>query len=65
VLAVDFLEALRGLPVVVLRVQQIQALVIELVGRVIRDHIFLAEKAAGRQSRNDQRERGKARCQHP
>src|SRR3954463_15206569 len=64
-LAVDFLEALGRLLVVVLAVHQEQALVIELVRRIVRDDIFLAEETAGRQHGNDQRERREARSRRP
>ena len=60
-LAIDFLEALGGLLVVALGIHQVQALVIELVRRVIRDHVFLAEEAARRQQGDDQRERSEPR----
>src|SRR3954463_3732674 len=64
-LAVDFLEALGRLLVVVLAVHQVQALVIELVRRIVRDDVFLAEETAGRQHGKDRRERRKARSRRP
>ena len=57
VLAVDFLEALGGRLVVLLVVQKVQALIVELVGRIVRDDVLLAEKAACRQRRDHEGER--------
>ena len=57
VLAVDFLEALGGLLVVLLVVQKVEALIVELVGRIVRNDVLLAEKAACRQGHDHERER--------
>src|SRR5215471_638775 len=64
-LAIDLLEPLRGRLVVLLLVQQVEPLVVKLVGRIIEDLVLLgaepiaerAERAAPTKRRDQQRQR--------
>jgi hypothetical protein len=65
VLAVDLFEALGGLLEVALFVEEVKPLIVELVGRVIRDDLFLAEEAARRHRDDDERKRAQPQRQPP